>query len=70
MSSTTIYGALPTASSGPYHYLYRITNLVENKYYYGIRTSRNTLPQDDLGVKYFSSSTDKTFISNQKEHKT
>ncbi len=52
-----------------YHYLYRITNLVENKHYYGIRTSRNDiLPHQDLGVKYFSSSTDKNFIKDQKEH--
>lgn len=51
-----------------YHYLYRITNLVEQKHYYGIRTSKDILPHQDLGVKYFSSSTDKEFISDQKEH--
>ena len=51
-----------------YHYLYRITNLVEQKHYYGIRTSRNILPHQDLGVKYFSSSLDKEFIKDQKEH--
>ena len=51
-----------------YHYLYRITNLVENKHYYGIRTSKDTLPHQDLGVKYFSSSTDKDFIQDQKDH--
>ena len=51
-----------------YHYLYRITNLVEQKHYYGIRSSKNLLPQQDLGIKYFSSSTDKSFIKDQKEH--
>lgn len=68
MSSINIYGTFPTTTVGPFHYLYRITNLVEQKHYYGIRTSKDILPQDDLGVKYFSSSTDKEFISNQKEH--
>ena len=68
MNSTTIYGALPTTTIGPFHYLYRITNLVEQKHYYGIRTSKTTLPHHDLGVKYFSSSTDKNFKKDQKEH--
>lgn len=46
-------------------YLYRITNLVENKHYYGSRTC-NDNPKNDLGKKYFSSSTDKDFIKDQK----
>lgn len=50
-----------------YHYVYRITNKVENKHYYGVRTSK-VIPKDDLGRKYFSSSTDKEFIKEQKEH--
>ena len=37
-----------------YHYVYRITNLKENKHYYGSRSSV-CLPKDDLGIKYFSS---------------
>lgn len=48
-----------------YHYVYRITNITENKHYYGVR-SCNILPKKDLGVKYFSSSTDKEFIKEQK----
>lgn len=68
MSSTTIYGACPNTTIGPFHYLYRITNLVENKHYYGIRTSKTSLPQHDLGVKYFSSSHDKEFLKDQREH--
>ncbi len=56
--------ALMTSTS-IYHYVYRITNLVENKHYYGSRTSK-VHPSLDLGVKYFSSSWDKDFIKEQK----
>lgn len=48
-----------------YHYVYRITNVVENKHYYGKRSS-TVDPKLDLGVKYFSSSSDKKFIEDQK----
>lgn len=48
-----------------YHYVYRITNKILNKHYYGVRTSKHD-PKDDLGVKYFSSSSDKYFIKDQK----
>lgn len=48
-----------------YHYVYRITNIKENKYYYGVRSSK-CLPKDDLGIKYFSSASDKEFIKDQK----
>jgi hypothetical protein len=54
MSSNTIY-----------HYVYRITNIVAKKHYYGKRSSKCD-PKLDLGVKYFSSSTDKEFIQDQK----
>jgi hypothetical protein len=47
-----------------YHYAYRITNLLINKHYYGVRSSF-IQPIDDLGIKYFSSSTNKTFITDQ-----
>jgi hypothetical protein len=47
-----------------YYYVYRISNLVENKHYYGKRSSKIE-PKLDLGIKYFSSSTDKEFISSQ-----
>ena len=47
------------------YYTYRITNIIEGKHYYGVR-STNTIPKDDLGIKYFSSSTNKEFIKDQK----
>ena len=47
-----------------YHYTYRITNKVEPKHYYGARTFI-IHPSQDLGIKYFSSSTDKEFITDQ-----
>lgn len=50
-----------------YHYVYRITNKVENKHYYGSRSCKIT-PSKDLGVKYFSSSKNKYFIRAQKEN--
>lgn len=48
-----------------YHYTYIITNVVENKYYIGCRSSK-VLPEKDLGTKYFSSSRDKEFLKDQK----
>jgi hypothetical protein len=51
-----------------YFYVYRITNKIENKHYYGVRQSK-ILPELDLGIKYFSSSTDKEFIKEQKLNK-
>jgi hypothetical protein len=63
-----IYGVDPTQPSpldNKYHYVYRITNLVENKHYYGSRTS-TVHPYKDLGVRYFSSSKNKDFINEQK----
>jgi hypothetical protein len=50
-----------------YHYVYRITNIIENKHYYGKRSTKIE-PKKDLGAKYFSSSKDKLFISDQKEN--
>lgn len=49
-----------------YHYTYRITNIKERMYYYGVR-SCDCLPKEDIGVKYFSSSK-KEFIQDQKEN--
>ena len=49
------------------HYVYRITNKIENKHYYGVRSS-TIKPEEDIGIKYFSSSTDKNFIRDQKEN--
>lgn len=51
-----------------YHYVYRITNKVTNKHYYGKRSSKKVKPVDDLGKRYFSSSTDKSFIRDQKDN--
>lgn len=48
------------------HYIYRITNTVLNKHYYGVRTAKN--PKLDIGIKYFSSSSDKEFIRDQKDN--
>jgi hypothetical protein len=50
-----------------YHYVYRITNLVEKKHYYGKRTSQ-IHPKLDIGVKYFSSSKDKAFMQDQTDN--
>ena len=60
--SNTIYQSQKT------HYVYLITELLTNMKYIGLR-SCNTLPHLDLGIKYFSSSTNKEFIKNQKLNK-
>lgn len=48
-----------------YNYVYRITNTKLQKHYYGVRTSK-TLPKQDLGVVYFSSSKDLEFRRDQR----
>lgn len=48
-----------------YHYTYRITNIIDKKHYYGARSCK-CLPSEDLGIKYFSSSSDNDFIFEQK----
>jgi len=69
MSSKRIYGFSPSSESiGPFNYLYRITNIVEQKHYYGVRTPKNKPPKEDLGISYFSSSHDKNFKVDQKLH--
>ena len=50
-----------------YHYTYRITNIKEGKYYYGVH-SCDCLPKEDIGIKYFSSFKKKEFIKDQKEN--
>lgn len=52
-------------TSTKFHYVYRITNIVAQKHYYGKRNC-STEPKLDLGIKYFSSSKDKLFIVEQK----
>ncbi len=48
-----------------FHYVYRITNKITNMHYYGDR-SCNCHPSEDIGIKYFSTSTLKFFIKDQK----
>ncbi len=50
-----------------YHYVYRITNKKLNKHYIGVRSCA-ILPVKDLGIEYFSSSSDKEFIKDQKNN--
>ena len=50
-----------------FNYVYKITNLKENKFYIGVRKSKIN-PILDLGIKYFSSSKDLIFIKDQKEN--
>lgn len=47
------------------HYTYKITNIKTNKSYVGVRSSED-IPSEDIGIKYFSSSSDKVFISEQR----
>lgn len=50
-------------------YVYCIKNIINNKRYIGSRKC-NGDPEDDLGIKYFSSSHNKEFMSEQKENPT
>jgi len=50
-----------------YNYVYRITHIKDKLHYYGVRTSTQQ-PKEDLGIVYFSSSTNKDFIQDQKEN--
>lgn len=50
-----------------YHYVYRITNTTIKKHYYGKRSSKLS-PTQDIGIRYFSSSTDKAFMQDQKDN--
>jgi hypothetical protein len=50
-----------------FHYVYRVTSLIENKHYYGSRSSI-LHPKEDLGIKYFTSSTDKVFKNKFKQN--
>lgn len=51
------------------HYVYRITNIKLKKHYYGVRTSKFTSAEEDIGLKYFSSSQDEDFILEQKTNR-
>lgn len=50
-----------------FYYVYLITNIVNNKQYIGSRGSRFK-PEDDLGIRYYSSSRDANFINDQKTY--
>jgi hypothetical protein len=50
-----------------YHYTYWITNIKLQKHYIGVRTSKIP-PIHDIGIKYFSSSSDKEFKKDQKDN--
>jgi len=52
-----------------HHYVYQITEIPTNRKYIGVRTSKIE-PLDDLGIKYFSSSKNKDFITNQKNNRS
>jgi len=54
-------------NSKKFHYVYRITNTKINKHYYGTRTSKIE-PKKDIGIKYFSSTSDKSFRDDQKDN--
>ena len=47
------------------HYTYRIRNIETNTEYIGVRSCKCE-PEDDLGIKYFSSSSDMNFMCEQK----
>jgi hypothetical protein len=49
------------------YYVYRITNKKYGLHYYGVR-STDIDPIKDLGILYFSSSSDKAFVSDQREN--
>jgi len=51
------------------HYVYRITNTKINKHYYGCRSTKIN-PENDLGFRYFSSSTNNVFIQEQRTNPT
>ncbi len=50
-----------------YHYVYRITNTVTGYHYYGSK-SCDEQPKENIGIKYFSSSSNKLFIQDQKNN--
>ncbi len=51
-----------------YHYVYLITELSTGIQYIGIRSS-DIIPEQDIGIIYFSSSTNKQFMKNQSVNK-
>ena len=50
-----------------FNYTYKIYNILSHKSYIGVRSSCVD-PELDIGIKYFSSSSDTEFMDEQKEH--
>ena len=50
-----------------YHYTYRITNIKEGMYYYGVH-SCDCSPKEDIGVQYWSTSKRDGFVDHQKQN--
>lgn len=48
--------------------VYRITNIIVRKHYYGYKSCSHRDPKEIIGKTYFSSSSDKEFITEQKNH--
>jgi len=48
------------------HYVYRITNIITGYHYSGSRSAETAI--EDIGHNYFSSSTNKLFIQDQKNN--
>ena len=67
MDNKIIYGVNCPQELSKYHYVYRITNTLTGLYYYGARSSK-CQPKDDLGLNYFSSFGDKSFIQDQRDN--
>ena len=55
----------PYSQQKKFHYTYCITELNSRRKYIGVRSS-DIDPLMDIGVNYFSSSSNKEFIDNQK----
>lgn len=49
------------------HYTYKITNLLNGRSYIGVRSTYLS-PSNDLGILYYSSSSDIDFINEQKDY--
>lgn len=49
-----------------YHYTYRITNIKDGMYYYGVH-SCDCLPEEEIGITYWSTSKRNGFVKHQKE---
>ncbi len=53
--------------SGKRHYTYWIHNIIKDMFYFGVKSCDGE-PNDNLGRVYFSSSSDKEFMIDQKNN--